>query len=302
MKNLRESRESLHEKTSHGKKTFPYIVYHARIPEWLLYFPLHWHDEFEIILVTFGQGIFTVNGRKYLCEKDDIILIPSGAIHSMEQQENFNVEYFNILFSFSLLEENPDSHCSRQFFSRISENVILKNYHLKKDSSLNSQLLPLVKDLVLHRAEKYSGYELMIKARLFEILHIIINQDLNEGAYKNQSERERINTERLKKILSYTAEHFSERITIEEAASICSVSPSRFMSIFRSQTGMSYIQYLNDYRLEASAELLSSGNFSVTEAAIKNGFENISYFIRAFRKKFGCTPLEYRKAAKSKIN
>ena len=302
MKNLKESRESLHEKTSHGKKTFPYIVYHARIPEWLLCFPLHWHDEFELILVTYGQGIFTVNGRKYLCEKDDIILIPSGAIHSMEQHQNDNVEYFNILFSFSLLEENPDSHCSRQFFSRISENVILKEYHLKKDTFLNSQILPLVKDLVAHRAEKYSGYELMIKARLFEILHIIINQNLNEDRNKNHNERERINTDRLKKILSYTAEHFSERITIEDAASVCSVSPSRFMSIFRAQTGMSYIQYLNDYRLEASTELLTSGSFSVTEIAIKNGFENISYFIRAFRKKFGCTPLEYRSTAKSKIN
>ena len=97
----------------------------------------------------------------------------------MEQHQNANVEYFNILFSFSLLEENPDSHCSRQFFSRISENVILKEYHLKKDTPLNSQILPLVKDLVAHRAQKYSGYELMIKARLFEIFHIIINRKLS---------------------------------------------------------------------------------------------------------------------------
>ena len=67
------------------------------------------------------------------------------------------------------------------------------------------------------------------------------------------------------------------------------------MNVFRDQTGMSFIQYLNDYRLEVAAEQLSNGNESVTEIAVKNGFDNISYFIRAFKAKFGCTPLEYKK-------
>ena len=292
---MSQSRESLHETTLHGKKTFPFALYHARIPEWLRGFPPHWHDEFEIIIVIDGSGLFTVNGRQYLCKKDDLILIPGGHIHGIAQNGTETCEYFNILFSFSLLEENPESHCTRQFFSVLMNNAILNDYYLPQGSHLNNELLPLAKDLVEHRKEKYSGYELMIKSRLFNILHLVIKEDIKETKGKKLSENDRTNTERIKKILSYTAEHFTERISIQQASEICAISQSRFMNIFRDQTGMSFIQYLNDYRLEVAAEQLSTGNESVTEIAIKNGFDNISYFIRAFKAKFGCTPLEYKK-------
>ena len=58
-------RSSLRETASHGKKTFPFAVYHGRIPEWLDGFPLHWHDEFEIIFVSYGTGIVTVQGSRF---------------------------------------------------------------------------------------------------------------------------------------------------------------------------------------------------------------------------------------------
>ena len=210
-------REKLRETALYGKMTFPYTVYHARIPEWLSDFPLHWHDEFEIILVTFGRVVFTVNGSRYVAQKDGMILISSGAVHSIERKGSDYSEYFNIIFSFSLLEENTDSHCSREFLSRLSDGAVLKNYHVEKDTPLCRALCPLAKDLVSHRNENYSGYELMIKSRLFEMLYIIINQNLVEAERKNQSERDKTSRERLRKILSYTATHFSESISVEAA-------------------------------------------------------------------------------------
>ena len=110
-------RSSLRETASHGKKIFPFAVYHGRIPEWLDGFPLHWHDEFEIIFVSYGTGIVTVQGSRFLCCEGDIVLIPPGAVHSILQNGDDCIAYYNILFSISLLEENPDSFCSRRFFS-----------------------------------------------------------------------------------------------------------------------------------------------------------------------------------------
>ena len=301
---MQNSRESLHEKASHGKKIFPYTVYHSRIPEWLGGFPLHWHEEFEIILVTYGRGLFTVNGKEFLANKDDIILIPSESIHAIERNQNDSVEYFNILFTFSLLEENSESLCSRRYFSKLEEESNFRNYFIRSGTALHQKIFKGVKDLVLHREQSYSGYELMIKSRLFEILYHINQENIHENTEASGSELNQAlatgkkNTERIKKILSYTAEHFAEKITIEDAAEICSVSESRFMGLFKEQTGMSYVQYLNNYRLEAAAEELSDSaktKKTVTDIALQNGFENISYFIRAFRSKFGCTPKEYGK-------
>lgn len=292
---MTQYREPIHETVSHGKKTFPYAVYHARIPEWLLGFPLHWHDEFEIILVTYGQGLFTVNSRTSLCHTGDVIIIPPGSIHSIERNQNDYVEYFNILFSFSLLEENPESHCFRNFLTLISESTCLKNCFLTQENPLTAKIAPLAKDLIDHRDEKYSGYELMIKSRLYEILHHLIKENLCDEKASPQSEREKENARKLKKVLSYTKEHFAEKISVSEAASQCSLSESRFMTFFKNQTGTSYVQYLNDYRLEAAAAQIQNSHTPVTDVALQNGFENISYFIRSFKKKFGCTPLSYRK-------
>ena len=57
---------------------------------------------------------------------------------------------------------------------------------------------------------------------------------------------------------------------------------------------MPFIQYLNDYRLTMAGELLKMTEESVTQIALKCGFENLSYFNRLFRRKFGVTPGQYR--------
>ena len=53
---------------------------------------------------------------------------------------------------------------------------------------------------------------------------------------------------------------------------------------------------MNQYRMEIAAGKLLSGVESVTDIALDTGFHNISYFNRVFKKKFGMTPKEYRKA------
>ena len=291
---MNKNRESIHEKVSHGKKTFPYALYHARIPEWLSGFPLHWHEEFEIILVTYGQGIFTVNGENRLCKKGDLVIIPPGTIHSIERNQKDYTEYFNILFSFSLLEENPESHCHRKFLSKLSCGTGVRSFFLSGSSSA-TRIAELAQDLINHREENYSGYELMIKSRLYEILFILTQENLACSGESSQSRKEEENSAKIKKVLAYTQEHFADKIGVAEAASICSLSESRFMTFFKSQTGTSYIQYLKDYRLEAAAEEIQGSRSEITRIALENGFDNISYFIRAFKEKFGCTPLAYRK-------
>ena len=292
---MSSSMKSIHETVSHGKKTFPFTVYHARIPDWLMGFPLHWHDEFELIYITCGQGIFTVNGKCYLCKEGDLVVIPPGAIHSIERNQEDCIEYFNILFSFSLLEENSMSLCYKKFLTLISEYDCMKENRIECDSRIGKMLASSVKDLIDNRHQKYSGYELMIKSQLYKILYILFHENLNEKKEKSHNQKEMENARRLKKILLYTREHFTEKISIDEAAKIVFLSPSRFMAFFKSQTNTSFVQYLINYRPEIAAEEIIQSRLTITEIAMKNGFENISYFIRSFKKKFGKSPLVYRK-------
>lgn len=66
------------------------------------------------------------------------------------------------------------------------------------------------------------------------------------------------------------------------------------MKYFKQYAGMPFIQYLNDYRLTRAGGFLQNTEESVTQIALKCGFENLSYFNRLFRRKFGVTPGQYR--------
>ena len=72
------------------------------------------------------------------------------------------------------------------------------------------------------------------------------------------------------------------------------------MKFFKQTTGMGFIEYLNSYRLETAAQMLSASNDNILDIAEKTGFENLSYFNRSFKKKFGLSPGQYRKKLKNK--
>ena len=59
--------------------------------------------------------------------------------------------------------------------------------------------------------------------------------------------------------------------------------------------GVSFTQYLNDYRLQIAAQLLKETEDNILEIASATGFENLSYINRSFKKKYGLTPGQYRK-------
>ncbi len=87
-----------------------------------------------------------------------------------------------------------------------------------------------------------------------------------------------------------------EKITIADVASEIGVSPSHFMKYFKNTMGTSFIDYLNEYRLSMASRLLLSSDVSILDIANEAGFDNLSYFNRLFKKRFGITPSNYRKS------
>jgi len=82
----------------------------------------------------------------------------------------------------------------------------------------------------------------------------------------------------------------AENCHVSEYAAMCDMSESGFRQYFAACTGESPIVLRNRLRLEAARTLLENGDYNVSEAALAVGFENFSYFIMLYKRRFGHTP------------
>jgi AraC-like DNA-binding protein len=102
--------------------------------------------------------------------------------------------------------------------------------------------------------------------------------------------QQRISAERVEKAVAVLREKLSEPPTLEELGRAVGCSPFHLSRTFSTATGMTIPQYTRQLRLERAAELLKSGKFNVTEAALEVGYSSLSHFSQAFHETFGCCP------------
>lgn len=93
----------------------------------------------------------------------------------------------------------------------------------------------------------------------------------------------------------YIQQHLSEPLERDHLASLVFVSPDHLSHLFRQQKGMSLSNYIMEQRLAKARELLLTTRQNIRDIAFACGFQNESYFISQFKKKYGKTPLNYRK-------
>ena len=96
----------------------------------------------------------------------------------------------------------------------------------------------------------------------------------------------------------YVAAHFDAPIALEEAAALCRLGPTQFCRLFRQEHGISFGQHLVRYRLEQARQQLSGPGALVKEVAYAVGFNDLSYFTRAFKRRLGVCPSEYQAGAR----
>lgn len=287
--------EAYLETKMHGKPSFPFIVYHSVLPKDMKGFPLHWHEEMEIIYVIEGNINITIQNNEYTVHKNEIALIAPESIHSIRQHNNEHAVYFNILFRFSMLSGGEEAICKKKYLDPIYERKFIMPEYLDDSNPIKGELEPLINNLTDINWPDGNKNELLIKARLLEIMHIIKNHCKKaQGDEKNANEVNR----KIKKSLIYLETNYHENITIAQIAKVSNFSESYFSKLFRQLTGSSFTRYLKDYRLERAAQMLRNSDSRVSDVAFLVGFNNLSYFTRAFKTKYKINPKAYKEKYK----
>ena len=99
----------------------------------------------------------------------------------------------------------------------------------------------------------------------------------------------------IKKAINYINEHFSENITLGTVADEVFLSHAYFSRLFKSETGMTFSEYVNYVRVEESKKYLLDLEYNISEVATAVGFSDQSYYTKVFKKREGISPGQYRR-------
>ena len=283
--------EDLKETKQHSNTIFPYNTYLCTIPLDFTQVPMHWHKEMELIVIKKGEGIITVNLIPHQVTAGNIIFILPGQLHSIRQKANCTMEYENILFLPSILKATGEDYCNTHFFQPLFSGILEFPSLLNEELSYYPSVASAIQQIDDLCSTRPFGYQLAVKGQLFQIFYTLVSHH----PVHNIQNRQKKSLDKVKLVLTYIQENYSKPISIEEIAEVCFYSKSHFMKFFKGAMGMGFTQYLNDYRLDIASQQLRSTNDTILEIAARTGFDNLSYFNRIFKKRFGMTPGQYRK-------
>jgi len=113
-----------------------------------------------------------------------------------------------------------------------------------------------------------------------------------EGEWQNSEAEQKDIAQRALKLIQ--SRWKNPKLTLNDIAGELYVSHNYLRYLIKEKTGMSFVKYLTDIRLEHAAAILSTTDRMVQDVALEVGFEDAGYFTRVFTKKYACSPSKYR--------
>ena len=284
---MMHNQASLQEPKQHGAVRFSFNLYPCTIPGDFPQVALHWQESMELVFVKRGAGLVQVGAASCPAYQGDIFIFTPGTLHALRQAEGQRMEYVNIIFELELLAGAGDICAEKYLLPRQSGRLALPMRLGPDDWGYNWAVR------CLHAAEEFNkikdvGYELCIKGELLLFLAALV------GSTGDLHPADTPDTRRLKTVVQLVNEGYAGALHVTDAAAACGCSPSHFMRWFMKMPGQGFTEYLNEQRLNAAADALRSGSDTVLAIADQCGFENLSYFNRLFKKRYGMPPREYR--------
>lgn len=287
-----EELNSLKETGTKGDFMLPFVAVNTCLPEFYTTYPMHWHDEMEIVIVDSGEFEEEVELERYKVRAGDILIINPCTLHSFRVAEGQSARFRSVIFNMNMLINNNTDACSIKYFTPFMDGMYFNPVVISPTAPAYSELESCIKRIIDIYNEKQPFFEIRLKSELFEMFRLLFSSHLileeHEPAIKDTT------TRNIKIILDYISENYMKPITIEELAESVNLSKHYFMRFFKKYMGTTCIEYINDYRLNVATNLLLTTGLQITEISSRIGISNLSYFNRIFKKKFNMTPKEYR--------
>ena len=248
-------------------------------------------DVMEIVEVTQGEVVAQIGTVFIEAKRGDFFYVPPEMMFRVDAQ-NGVASVRGMTFDSSILEENMENFDSEVFYmfyvqSR-SKNTVFSPGH-----PVHSYLEKYMQEAYDEYSVKDVCYKLPIRANIYMMMTCLLRYYCGS---KDETDRMVYhNVLRMRPVLDYIAEHYTEKIYIEKMSDIINVSPDYFTRMFKDSIGKTPIDYINGLRINRAMKLLCTTELSMTEISDAVGFCNANYFHKIFKQYIGSSPLAYRK-------
>ncbi|MEN4872819.1 AraC family transcriptional regulator [Kosakonia cowanii] len=246
----------------------------------------HWHQCLEVLYVEEGFGVVIVDNRHYTMRPGRLFFFPPFTLHRV------------------MVDEQAQD-CYRRTIIHVDHHVVLK--HLR-DFPHNHQRLQRLSlrggaavvmdaaDIHPHIDHLFSCYGKLAENRSLNVEQVaclLLNllSMLPEDIEKLPEEQSGIATP----VMFWLQENYRQKFSLQRLAADLGKSRSYVSRRFHFETGEPIHQYLNTLRLRKACDSLLHTPLSIREIALDVGFSDVTYFISAFKRGIGETPLQYRK-------
>jgi AraC-like DNA-binding protein/mannose-6-phosphate isomerase-like protein (cupin superfamily) len=249
--------------------------------------PLHNHDYVEIKLILNGGGARRIVGNHIgeVGEKE-LVCIGANLTHGWFNHKCINNKITEVTLQFEkdLLNENLLAKNQlvniRKMFEKAERGILFP-----------SATIDLIETRILSLHNK-QGFDSILE--LFSILNFLSlsqSEVLSEGiADKDLNYASR----RIRNVFEFMSDNYHQHITLADVAKIANMAEASFSRFIRHNTGKSFIENLNSFRLGHVSRMLINTEHTISEISYKCGFNNMANFNRIFKKKNGMTPKEFR--------
>ncbi len=249
---------------------------------------LHQHDAWELYYVTHGYGNRIAGDTVQPFSAGDVVLIPPGMQHRWEfvpdsADKSGHIRYLMIAFSDEFVVR-----CMNQFpelrnrMGDIKAPADALKYGSESSRTIRKTL------------EKMNGMDEL--DRLCEMLRLLpaifCSTDYVSVGKPTRIERD---VRRIQQISTYVMAHYVHPIALDDIAAEVGMNRSAFCSYFKRVKGMTFSEFVTQYRLNTACELLKHSEKQVTEICYMVGFNDLPHFVRVFTKAMAMPPLKYRK-------
>lgn len=233
----------------------------------------HIHPHLEMIYLTEGSSVMSLDGKEYLVGAGDLFLAFPNQIHFYHDRTQ--TAGYVLIFAGELFPDFAET-----FKNKIAVDPVIRREQLPEDLPQRFQLVAEgigSTDGFCRITAK--GYMLTILAQVLPLLRLTDTP---------------VSQDSIKSVLMYCMENYTEPLTLDTLARDLHLNKYYISHIFQKRMETGFSEFVNNLRIEHACEMLSKDR-SVTEVAYASGFSSIRSFNRIFANKMGMTPTQYVK-------